>query len=80
MDIAVMSRQFVISARAEIVERTGVEMEALTACGVAGLTLLQALLDVDPEARMEELTLWRKSGGRSGNWERRGPEGRMTHS
>ena len=39
-----------ISAITEIVERTGVEMEALTACAVAALTLVTALIDVDPEA------------------------------
>jgi cyclic pyranopterin phosphate synthase len=66
-----------ISAVTEIVERTGVEMEALTACAVAALTLVTALIHVDPEASVEELTLWHKSGGRSGNWERQGPEGRL---
>jgi cyclic pyranopterin phosphate synthase len=47
-----------------------VEMEALTACAVAGLTLVCSLLELDPEVSMEELTLWHKSGGRSGNWQR----------
>jgi hypothetical protein len=62
------------------VERTGVEMEALTACAVAALSLVQALIHVDPEASVEELTLWHKSGGRSGDWVRNGPEGRLTRS
>ena len=66
-----------ISATAEITERTGVEMEALTACAVAALVLLQPLLDLDPRSSIEELTLWAKSGGRSGDWER-SADGRMT--
>jgi cyclic pyranopterin phosphate synthase len=61
-----------VGAVAEVVERTGVEMEALTACTVAALTLLAALLDSDPDASMGALTLWHKSGGRSGTWERQG--------
>ena len=55
---------------AEITERTGVEMEALTACAAAALVLIQPLLDVDPWASIEDLTLWRKTGGRSGTWQR----------
>ncbi|MGA3147623.1 MAG: cyclic pyranopterin monophosphate synthase MoaC [Acidimicrobiales bacterium] len=66
----------VISAVAEITERTGVEMEALTACAVTALVLLQPLLDLDPRSSIEELTLWAKSGGRSGDWER-SADGRM---
>jgi cyclic pyranopterin phosphate synthase len=68
-----------ISATAEIVERTGVEMEALTACAVAALALLPVLLAADPGASVEDLTLWHKSGGRSGVWERRGPKSEMQH-
>ena len=74
VDVAVDVHKIEISAVTEIVERTGVEMEALTACAVAALSLVKALVHVDPEASIEELTLWHKSGGRSGNWERNGPE------
>lgn len=59
-----------VTAVAETVSRTGVEMEALTVCAVAGLSVLGALLHEHPEVRMEDLTLWRKTGGRSGTWER----------
>jgi cyclic pyranopterin phosphate synthase len=79
VDVVVATHRFEVSAVTEIVERTGVEMEALTACAVAALTLVKALMDVDPAASVEELTLWHKSGGRSGDWERAGPDGRMTH-
>lgn len=78
VDVAVDVHRIEISAVTEIVERTGVEMEALTACAVAALSLVKALIHVDPEASVEDLTLWHKSGGRSGNWERHGPEGRLT--
>jgi cyclic pyranopterin phosphate synthase len=78
VDVAVDVHKIEISAVTEIVERTGVEMEALTACAVAALTLVKALIHVDPEASVEDLTLWHKSGGRSGNWERSGPGDRMT--
>jgi len=75
VDIQVAAHRIEITAVAEIVERTGVEMEALTACAVAGLNLIDSLLDLDPNASLEELTLWHKSGGRSGEWQRSGPPG-----
>jgi cyclic pyranopterin monophosphate synthase len=65
-----------VSAVAEVTERTGVEMEALTGCAVAALVLLQTLLTLDRDSSIEELTLWSKSGGRSGNWQR-SEDGRM---
>jgi cyclic pyranopterin phosphate synthase len=80
VNVAVDVHRIEISAVTEIVERTGVEMEALTACGIAALTIVTALLPVDPEASVAELTLWHKSGGRSGDWERSGPDGRLTRS
>jgi cyclic pyranopterin phosphate synthase len=80
VEVTVDAHRIEISAVTEIVERTGVEMEALTACAVAALTLVAALIDVDPEVSVEELTLWHKSGGRSGNWERHGSEGRLTRT
>ena len=61
-----------VVAVTEVVDRTGVEMEALTACAVAGLTLVCALTTVDPEASIDDLTLWLKVGGRSGRWQRGG--------
>jgi len=70
VDFGVVPRGVEISAVTEVVERTGVEMEALSACAVAGLTLLAAVIGVDPGASIEQLTLWHKSGGRSGDWQR----------
>lgn len=70
VDVVATSDGFRIVATASITERTGVEMEALTACAAAALVLIQPILDVDPGASIEELTLWRKTGGRSGTWQR----------
>ena len=70
VDVAVVADGFAVRAVTSVAERTGVEMEALTACAAAALVLVQALLDVDPSASVEDLTLWHKSGGRSGVWER----------
>ncbi len=50
---------------------TGVEMEALTACAFAALSVVSAFQATHPGISIEELTLWEKSGGRSGSWERR---------
>jgi cyclic pyranopterin phosphate synthase len=59
-----------IRAIAGVTGRTGVEMEALTGCAIAALTLISDLFTVDPEAAITDLTLWQKSGGRSGSWRR----------
>jgi cyclic pyranopterin phosphate synthase len=50
--------------------RTGVEMEALAACAFAALSLLQSLRRIDPNARIDDLVLLRKTGGKSGDWGR----------
>jgi cyclic pyranopterin phosphate synthase len=70
VDVAVVPHGFEVRAVTSVAERTGVEMEALTACAAAALVLVQALLEVDPCASVEDLTLWHKSGGRSGVWQR----------
>ena len=59
-----------ISATVTAEHRTGVEMEALTACAFAALSLISALVDVDPYARIDDLALLHKSGGKSGDWGR----------
>jgi cyclic pyranopterin monophosphate synthase len=70
VDVDLSPHRIEITAVTEIVERTGVEMEALTACAFTGLALVCSLLELDPDVSMEELTLWHKSGGRSGEWQR----------
>jgi cyclic pyranopterin phosphate synthase len=45
-------------------------MEALTAVSVAGLTLYDMIKAVDPAARIDDVRVLRKQGGKTGNWER----------
>ena len=59
-----------IEATAETVDRTGVEMEALTACSVAALTVYDMCKARDRAMQVEALGLVEKSGGRSGDWHR----------
>lgn len=70
VEVAVLPDGFAVRALTSVADRTGVEMEALTACAAAALVLVHALLVVDPDASVEDLTLWHKSGGRSGVWQR----------
>jgi cyclic pyranopterin phosphate synthase len=59
-----------ITATAETFERTGVEMEALTACATAALCVVAACGE---DATVSDLALWEKRGGRSGTWRREPP-------
>ena len=59
-----------IEVTAETVDRTGVEMEALTACSVAALTVYDMCKARDRAMQVEALGLVEKSGGRSGDWHR----------
>lgn len=58
-----------IEAIAEVTAPTGVEMEALTACLFAALSLVSQLGATRPVA-IDNVVLWEKSGGRSGHWRR----------
>ena len=62
-----------IEAQVETVDRTGVEMEAMTACAVAALTVYDMCKSGDRSMTIGELALWEKTGGRSGSWRRPGP-------
>ena len=57
-----------ISAEVRINDRTGVEMEALTAVSVAGLTIIDMVKSADPGAMLTNVRVVEKSGGRSGTW------------
>jgi cyclic pyranopterin monophosphate synthase len=61
-----------VEAQVDTVDRTGVEMEALTACSVACLTIYDMCKSVDRSMAISELTLWEKTGGRSGAYRRAG--------
>ena len=59
-----------IETNVDTVDRTGVEMEALTACAVAALTIYDMCKSIDRAMTVGELALWEKTGGRSGTFRR----------
>jgi cyclic pyranopterin phosphate synthase len=59
-----------ITATARTADRTGVEMEALTAVATAGLALIDMVKAVDPAASVEGVRVLRKEGGKTGDWTR----------
>jgi cyclic pyranopterin monophosphate synthase len=70
VDVAPVPQGFEVSATVVTINRTGVEMEALTACAFAALSLITSLMHADPNARIDDLVIERKSGGKSGVWGR----------
>jgi cyclic pyranopterin monophosphate synthase len=65
-----------ILATTRTVDRTGVEMEALTAATVAALTIYDMLKSADRGMVIESVRLEEKRGGRSGTWRREEPKAR----
>ena len=61
-----------IEALVRTSERTGVEMEALSAVSVAALTIYDMVKGTERAVAITDVRLLRKSGGRSGVWEREG--------
>ena len=59
-----------IEAAVDTFDRTGVEMEALTACSVAALTIYDMCKSMDRSMVIDAVTLWEKTGGRSGTYRR----------
>ena len=59
-----------VLATARVSGQTGVEMEALTAAAVAGLTLIDMVKGIEKGVYLERVRLLRKTGGKSGTWER----------
>jgi cyclic pyranopterin phosphate synthase len=59
-----------VEAQVETIDRTGVEMEAMTACAVAALTIYDMCKSVDRSVQITDLMLWEKTGGRSGTYRR----------
>ncbi|NHC16554.1 cyclic pyranopterin monophosphate synthase MoaC, partial [Motilibacter deserti] len=70
VDLDVVDVGVAIRVTARTADRTGVEMEALTAVAVAGLALVDMVKAVDREAVLTDVRMESKSGGRSGTWER----------
>jgi len=62
-----------VEAQVETVDRTGVEMEALTACAIAALTVYDMCKSMDRGMIISDLALWEKMGGKSGTYRRVDP-------
>lgn len=61
-----------VAAEARVIARTGVEIEAMTACCVAALTVYDMVKGMERGVTIESVALVEKKGGRSGEWRRRG--------
>jgi cyclic pyranopterin monophosphate synthase len=72
VEVEVWTRGAGVDVRTEVktVDRTGVEMEALTAAAAAALTVYDMCKSVDRGMVVESLQLEHKSGGRTGTWQR----------
>ena len=70
VDFTIGATEVTITATVRTTDRTGVEMEALTAVSVAALTLYDMLKAVDPAATIDGIAVVRKDGGKTGTWER----------
>jgi cyclic pyranopterin phosphate synthase len=75
MDLSVADDAVEITATVRTTDRTGVEMEALTAVSVAALTVVDMVKAVDKGAVVTDVRVLEKTGGRSGHWTRDGQEG-----
>jgi cyclic pyranopterin monophosphate synthase len=68
VDLVVVDEGVDLRATVRTADRTGVEMEALTAVAVAALALIDMIKAVDRHARISDVRVTAKSGGRSGDW------------
>ena len=68
VDLEVVDTGVRITATVRTADRTGIEMEALTAVSVAALALIDMVKAVDRHARITDVRVTAKSGGRSGDW------------
>jgi cyclic pyranopterin monophosphate synthase len=70
VDLEILDDGVSITATTRTADRTGVEMEALTAVAAAGLALVDMVKAVDRSASITDIQVESKSGGRSGTWRR----------
>ncbi len=70
VDLEVTDAGVEIEATVRTADRTGVEMEALTAVTVAGLAVVDMVKALDKSTSIESVRITHKSGGRSGDWTR----------
>ena len=71
VDLAVHDDHVAIEARVSIEGKTGIEMEALTACSVAALTIYDMCKSIDKAMVISEISLQEKTGGKSGPYKRK---------
>ncbi len=74
VDLRMTEAAVEITATTTTADRTGVEMEALTAVATAGLAVIDMIKAVDPAASIDAVRVLRKEGGKTGEWMR--PEDR----
>ena len=70
VDLVVADDAVEITVTARTADRTGVEMEALTAVACAGLTVIDMVKAVDPAAAITDVRVLNKAGGKTGEWVR----------
>ncbi|MCV7179376.1 cyclic pyranopterin monophosphate synthase MoaC [Mycolicibacterium sphagni] len=70
IDFEIGDTEVGVTASVRTTDRTGVEMEALTAVSLAALTLYDMIKAVDPAARLDDIRVLRKEGGKTGLWVR----------
>lgn len=70
IDLKIDSDGVAILATAKTTDRTGVEMEALTAVSITGLTLIDMIKAMDQHAALRDVQVESKSGGKTGDWQR----------
>jgi cyclic pyranopterin phosphate synthase len=70
VDLSVVSDGVEISSTVKINDRTGVEMEALTAVSITALTIIDMVKALDPGATITNIRVDEKDGGRNGHWKR----------
>jgi cyclic pyranopterin phosphate synthase len=70
VDLEVQSDGVAIVATVKIADRTGVEMEALTAVSITALTIIDMVKALDPSATITNVRVEEKDGGRNGHWKR----------
>lgn len=71
VDLEIADDGVAIAATVRTADRTGIEMEALTAVAVAALTVIDMVKAVDRHGRITDIRVTAKSGGRSGDWSER---------
>lgn len=70
VSVDVVDRGVALSVVVRTADRTGVEMEALTAVSIAGLAVIDMIKALDPAATLTDVRVDAKDGGRSGAWTR----------